>query len=49
VLSDGGLYNRDATAFKATADRLDAAQAALKHAEDEWLALEMKRESIERG
>jgi len=49
VLSDGGLYNRDATAFKATADRLDTAQAALKHAEDEWLALEMKRESIERG
>ncbi len=47
VLSDGGLYARDPKAFAAAADALTAADMARASAEDEWLALELKREEVE--
>jgi ATP-binding cassette subfamily F protein uup len=46
-LADPGLYARDANAFAAASKALDAAQAALSKAEDEWLELESLREAIE--
>ncbi len=47
VLADGGLYARDPKAFAAAADALTAADMARASAEDEWLALELKREEVE--
>jgi ATP-binding cassette subfamily F protein uup len=47
VLADPGLYARDPKAFAAAADALTAADMARASAEDEWLALEMKREEVE--
>ena len=49
VLADGGLYARDPKAFAAAADALTAADMARATAEDEWLALELKREEVEGG
>lgn len=46
-LDDPKLFARDAAAFNQTAASLSQAQAALAEAEDEWLALEMKREELE--
>jgi ATP-binding cassette subfamily F protein uup len=46
VLADSGLYARDPAAFDRTMKALDAARAGLARSEDEWLALEEKRESL---
>lgn len=47
ALADPNFYSRDPEGFtKITAD-MEAAQARLAEAEDEWLALEMLREEIE--
>jgi ATP-binding cassette subfamily F protein uup len=46
VLADGALYARDPGAFEKAAGALRDAEAARVQAEDEWLALEMKREEL---
>lgn len=46
-LADPAFYDRDPAAFNRAAADLDKAEAALAGAEDEWLALEMKREALE--
>jgi ATP-binding cassette subfamily F protein uup len=48
-LADPGLYARDPAAFEAAAAALRRAEAAHAAAEDEWLALELKREEAEEG
>ncbi len=47
LLADPGLYARNPATFAETGQKLDAAQAALSRAEDEWLELEALREQIE--
>jgi len=47
LLADPGLYARNPASFAETGRKLDAAQAALSRAEDEWLDLEALREQIE--
>ena len=47
VLSDAGLYKRDAARFAAVTRELAAAQEKLVTAEEQWLALEMMREALE--
>jgi ATP-binding cassette subfamily F protein uup len=47
ALADPDLYRRDATSFAAKTARLNAAQADLETAENEWLELEMLREELE--
>ena len=47
VLADNGLYARDPKAFAAAVDALTAADMARASAEDEWLALELRREEVE--
>ena len=49
VLADPGLYTRDARRFTDTAAALKTAEDALAALEEEWLALELKREEIEGG
>ena len=46
-LADPGLYAREPAAFEAAAAALRRAEAAHAAAEDEWLALELKREEAE--
>jgi ATP-binding cassette subfamily F protein uup len=46
VLADAGLYSRDPAGFDRTMKALDAVRAKLGDAEDEWLMLEEKRESL---
>ena len=46
TLSDTGFFERDPTAFKAAADRLETARAALAAAEERWLELELRREEL---
>ncbi len=46
VLADAGLYARDPVAFDRTMKAMDAARAKLAGAEEEWLTLEEKRESL---
>ena len=46
-LSDPNLYERDAEGFADTSQALDTAQRKLAEAEEEWLRLEMLRETIE--
>jgi ATP-binding cassette subfamily F protein uup len=46
-LADSGFYGRDAAGFTETSRALDAAQAALSAAEEEWLRLEILRETTE--
>ncbi|RAK58774.1 ABC transporter ATP-binding protein [Phenylobacterium hankyongense] len=48
-LGDPGLYARDRTAFDRISRTLDAARAQLSAAEEEWLALEERREALETG
>jgi ATP-binding cassette subfamily F protein uup len=48
TLGDPTLYGRDPTKFQRASERLTTAETALEQLEDEWLALEMKREEIER-
>ena len=47
-LSDPGLYARDAAKFAALSARLAEISAARDKAEELWLALEMKREELDR-
>jgi ATP-binding cassette subfamily F protein uup len=47
ILADPTLYATDPSGYEATAKALRNAQAALAAAEEEWLSLEMKRESID--
>ncbi len=46
-LATPDLFARDPRAFAATASALETAGAALAAAEDEWLAVEMRREELE--
>jgi ATP-binding cassette subfamily F protein uup len=46
-LADPAFYDREPAAFNKAAKDLEKAEAALASAEDEWLALEMKREALE--
>lgn len=46
-ISDPELFQRDAALFNASAKELEALEAKLAAAEDEWLALELKREALE--
>jgi ATP-binding cassette subfamily F protein uup len=48
-LADPALYGRDAARYRTVADRLAAAEAELQGAEEEWLALALAEEQIERG
>ena len=47
VLGDAGLYARDPQAFSETAAALSRARDERASAEDEWLALALKREDVE--
>src|SRR5690606_5554146 len=49
ALADPGLYARDPAAFDRSMKALDAARARLAAAEDEWLALEAKKEELNAG
>ncbi|MBT8473047.1 MAG: ATP-binding cassette domain-containing protein [Marinicaulis sp.] len=46
ALEDPDLYERDPETFNKTARRLEAEEQELAAAEEEWLALEIKREAI---
>jgi ATP-binding cassette subfamily F protein uup len=46
ALADPSLFARDAKAFNAKAARLADAERELSAAEEEWLALEIKREEL---
>ncbi|MDB5462833.1 MAG: transporter, ATP-binding protein [Phenylobacterium sp.] len=46
-LADPGLYGRDPEAFRKLSGDLDAMRAQLAAAEEEWLALEERREALE--
>ncbi|MBT5109219.1 MAG: ATP-binding cassette domain-containing protein [Rhodospirillaceae bacterium] len=46
TLADSELFQRDAKTYNAAASRLDAARAELAAAEEEWLLLEIKQESL---
>ncbi len=48
-LADPGLYARDRKAFDAAMSSLTALRIQLAAAEDEWLALEEKREALQRA
>ncbi|MET0271663.1 MAG: ABC-F family ATP-binding cassette domain-containing protein [Phenylobacterium sp.] len=48
-LGDPGLYGRDPAGFQKLSQTLDAARARLASAEEEWLALEERREALEAG
>jgi len=48
VLSDSDLYSRDPQTFNTSVARRDAAERDLEAAEEEWLALELLREELER-
>jgi ABC transport system ATP-binding/permease protein len=48
-LSDAGLYARDRAAFTRRTAELADAEAAVAAAEEEWLALEILREELDRG
>jgi len=47
VLADPDLYTRQPAKFAAATKALEAAQASLAQAEEQWLALEMQREALE--
>ena len=47
-LADPGLFRRDPAAFNKAAAELHAAEQALAAAEEEWLTLELLRETLER-
>jgi ABC transport system ATP-binding/permease protein len=48
-LADPGLYGRDPAGFQQLSRELDTARAELAAAEEEWLALEERREALETG
>jgi len=45
-LADPGLYGRDPAGFQALSSELDALRQTLDSAEEEWLALEERREAL---
>jgi ATP-binding cassette subfamily F protein uup len=45
-LAESDLFAKDAAAFAASAERLEAARAQLIAAEGEWLEIEMRREAL---
>jgi ATP-binding cassette subfamily F protein uup len=47
ILADPDLYARDRARFEATCSAFAAAREELTAAEEQWLALEMRREEIE--
>ena len=47
VLSDPDLYRRQPAKFAEATKALEAAQASMAAAEEQWLALEMQREALE--
>jgi len=47
TLADPKLFTRDPAAFAKAAANMDAAQAALASAEEEWLRMELLREELE--
>jgi ATP-binding cassette subfamily F protein uup len=47
ILSDPDLYRRQPTKFAEATKALEAAQASMAAAEEQWLALEMQREALE--
>ena len=47
ILDDAGLYARDPKAFAKHSDAFGKLEAELAAAEEQWLALEMRREAIE--
>lgn len=49
TLADADLFRTDPGRFDAVAKELQAAEAALGAAEEQWLELEMKRETLESG
>jgi ATP-binding cassette subfamily F protein uup len=49
VLADPDLYTRQPAKFAEATKALEAAQASLAAAEEQWLALEMLREELEAG
>jgi ATP-binding cassette subfamily F protein uup len=49
ALADPELYGRDPAAFERFSRALDAARAQLAGAEEEWLALEERREALSAG
>ncbi|MDA1100335.1 MAG: ATP-binding cassette domain-containing protein [Proteobacteria bacterium] len=49
TLADPGFYRRDPSAFDAASARLTAVMDELAGAEDDWLALEMRREALDGG
>jgi ATP-binding cassette subfamily F protein uup len=48
-LADPGLYGRDPTAFQKLSRELDQLRVDLTSAEEEWLALEERREALQTG
>jgi ABC transport system ATP-binding/permease protein len=48
-LADPGLYGRDPAAFQRLSRELEAVRDQLAPAEEEWLALEARREALEAG
>jgi len=46
AINDPALFERDAALFNTSVKALEAAEARLSGAEDEWLALEIKREEL---
>jgi ATP-binding cassette subfamily F protein uup len=49
TLADASFYSRDAAAFAEASRSLARAQAELSSAEEAWLALEARRESLIQG
>lgn len=47
LLADTELYARDPAGFAKATETLAQIEAAITKAEDDWLALEMKREAVE--
>jgi ATP-binding cassette subfamily F protein uup len=48
-LADPGLYGRDPAAFRRLSSELETVRTQLTAAEEEWLALEERREALEAG
>ena len=47
ILEDPGLFKKDPDYYRKSADALKLAEAKLVQLEEQWLALEMKREEVE--
>ena len=47
ILDDPGLYAKDPAAFGRHSEALAKVEAEMARAEDDWLALEMRREAVE--